>query len=124
MPPKKGHGVDIDYFNHGQTTSPTGGSHNTTTTKEIVAAAGDDLKTKVYALTLSTTDITADNIVQITNGAAGTVLYEIQFGAGVQGVTLPGSLIAYFATTANTALHIKLSAAQKVTYSFSQYPEA
>ncbi len=122
MIPKRGHGVGIETFAHGQNTSPTGGSHNTTTTEKLVDAVVGK-KTYVYALTLSTTDITADNIVQITNGSGGTVLYEIQFGSGVQGVTLPGSLIAYFSTTAATELHIKLSAAQKVSYSFSQYPE-
>ena len=131
----RGHAVDvaaiaagitlgIDAFADGKTSAPTGGSHNTTTTKEIAAAPAAGIKTKVYALTLSTLDVTLDNIVRITDGSAGTVLYEVELGTGVQGVTLPGSLIAYFSTTAATALHIKLSAAQKVTYSFSQYPEA
>lgn len=115
---KKGHEVD----NAWRDISSLGDSHNTTTTKELVAAVAAK-KTKAYALTLSTLDVTLPNVVQLTDGSGGTVLYEIELGTGFQGVQLPASLMRYFETTANTALHIKLSAAQKVTYSLSYYQE-
>lgn len=115
----KGHEVENDW----KTIGSLGGSHNTTTTKELVAASTAGDKTKAYALTLSTLDVTLDNIVRLTDGSAGPVVYEIELGAGLQGVQLPASLIRYFETSADTALHIKLSAAQKVTYSLSYYQE-
>lgn len=115
----KGHEVEVDW----KSMSSLGGSHNTTTTKELVAASTVGDRTKVYALTLSTLVTTSDNVVQLTDGSGGTVLYQIELGTGLQGVQLPASLMRYFETTADTALHIKLSAAQKVTYSLSYYQE-
>jgi hypothetical protein len=116
--------VDIVSLDHGKTILSLGGSHNTTTTKSLVAAVASK-KTKSFSLTLSTVDITADNVAQITDGSGGTVLYQIEFGSGVQGVAKHVTIPSYlFETTANTALHLKLSAAQKVTYSLSYYQEA
>lgn len=115
----KGHEVENDW----KEISSLGGSHNTTTTEELVAASTVGDKTKGYSLTLSTLVTTANNIVQLTDGSGGDVLYEIELGTGLQGVQLPSSLMRYFETSADTALHIKLSAAQKVTYSLSYYQE-
>ena len=105
-----------------QAAIPLGGSHNTATTKELIAAVSGK-KTKVYALTLSTLVVASDNIVRLTDGSGGAVLYEIELGTGLQGVQLPSSVRRYFETSTNKALHIKLSAAQKVTYSLSYYQE-
>lgn len=102
--------------------STLGGSHNTATTKSLVSAVAGK-KTKVYAMTLSTLDTTLDNTVQITDGSGGTVLYQIELGTGLQGVALPASVTRYFETSINTALHLKLSVAQKVTYSLTYYQE-
>lgn len=115
---KKGHEVDNDWRN----ISSLGGSHAITTTKELIAAVAGK-KTKVYALTISTLVVTLDNIVRFTDGSGGDVLYEAELGTGLQVVHLPPGLMRYFETTVNAALHIKLSAAQKVTYSISYYQD-
>ena len=115
---KKGHEVDNDWRN----ISSLGGSHNTTATKELIAAVAGK-KTRVYALTISTLDVTLDNIVRFTDGSGGDVLYEAELGTGLQVIHLPPGLTRYFETTASAALHIKLSVAQKVTYSLSSYQE-
>jgi hypothetical protein len=112
--------LDMD---HGKTILSLGDNHDTATTEEVVAAVASK-KTKVFSVTLSTNDTTT-NVVQFTDGAAGTVLFEVEFGANIQGVAktvaVPGHL---FETSVNTALHIKLSAAVKVTYSISYFQEA
>lgn len=116
----KGHEVDVaNYLN----VDSFGDSHSATATKELVAADTTGKKTKVTALTIATLDVTLDNIVQITDGSGGDVKYEIELGTGLQGVQCPSSVLRYLETSANTALHLKLSAAQKVTYSLSYYQE-
>jgi hypothetical protein len=117
-------GSERDIKGHRPSLSSLGGSHSTTTTKELVAAAGANKKTKVCSLTLSTLDTTAANVVQLTDGSGGTVLYQIEFNTGVLGVDKNVPLPAHILETAlNTALHLKLSAAQKVTYSISYFQE-
>jgi len=111
---------------HGRTVLTLAGNHNTTTTKELIAAVAAK-KTKVFAITFSGVSATL-NTVQLTDGSGGTVLFELdlQSAAGVTSgvaktIALPGHLLA---TTANTALHLKLSAAVKCTYSLSYFQEA
>jgi hypothetical protein len=97
---------------------PVAGSHATATTKELVAAVAGK-KAKVHSLTFSTLVDTAC-IVQLTDGSGGDVLYEIELQSSiVPGVALSNNQVKYFQTTAGNALHLKLSAAQKVTYSLT-----
>lgn len=111
-------GVDIE-VGHGKTlVNPlTTGSHNTTTTKSIVVAAGVGIKNKVLGIVFSTLVDTAC-IVQLTDGSGGTVIYEIELQSSiVPGVVISPNIVEICETAANTALHLKLGTAQKVSYS-------
>lgn len=108
-------GIDIQ-VGHGKNLTTETGSHATITTESLVAAAGAGVKNKVVGIVFSTLVDTAC-VVQLTNGSGGTVLYEIELQASiVPGVVIPPSIIEICETAANIALHLKLSVAQKVSY--------
>ena len=99
-------------------------SHNTVTEKVLVAAAGAGVKNKVQALNFSTLIDTACT-VQLLDGSAGTVIFEIELQASiVPGISKSIGVIPYCETAANTALYIDLGTAQKVTYSLTVVQEA
>jgi hypothetical protein len=104
------------YFNQTDKRVSPAGSHATTSSKELVAGVSGK-KNAVHALTLSTL-VNTPCIVQLTNGSGGNVLYEVELQSSiVPGVVLPIDQVAYCETSAGNALHLKLSNAQKVTYS-------
>lgn len=94
------------------------GSHNTTTTKSLVAASTAGKKNKVYGLLISTLVASAQT-VRLTDGSGGTTIWEEE----LHGTTNPQAILSFsqlpYAKTADdTALHLKLSASTKITYSF------
>ncbi len=108
------------YFNQSDVfvTPPPASSHATDTTKELVAAVAGK-RVKVSSITFSTLVDTAC-IVQLTDGSGGDVLYEIELQSSiVPGISKSANQVPYCVTSADNALHLKLSVAQKVTYSLT-----
>lgn len=97
---------------------PPAASHNTTSEK-VLLAAETGKRYKVSALNFSTLVDTAC-IVQLLDGTGGNVIYEIELQSSiVPGISKSADQVPICVTSIGNALILKLSVAQKVTYSLT-----
>lgn len=124
-----GHNVAVASLAHAKTIVHASGNHALTSEVAIIAAAGASLKNKVYSVSFTMAKATATScIVQLLNGSGGSQIWgaTLRQGAdGMAGAVQTVSIPSWFAQSSdNTAIYLKLSAAETVYYNVSCFQEA